>query len=767
MPASIESYLNDASFSGTEIIILRKLIECNALTLREIAAKSGKSTGVLDQAMKKLMKKKIVSCETINGTPKYVLRSLKVVQNWMREDMQQKQQMIIRRYENFEVFLSTLKKIKHRPEMEFFEGTDGMKRAHMKLFECGKVLLRYGPTLWAEDDDPLKDFREEYFRECKKRQIFVRGITHDTPLGRRYRSRDPFEYRETVLVDPDREPFKFEKIIVGDTVACFHYEAEEACFVHYSALAEEERAYFEAMWHRNKDQKPIPLKDSDVVEMNVPIKTELLSEIRSFFLGYRGLIGLATCTVLSGLLTGAFFWQMANANLQRIREQVKSVAATGALQFNTADLDQLHTKDDITKPEYAKVIGQLNAIRKQNKDVAYMYIVRLKQDFDYQFIADADSINPDAIFDINNDGKIDVADENIAPGRMYKSRDDVFKKSVIYGSAASNHSYTDEWGTFISGAAPIYDKAGNVNAILGVDKWAKDIYAGITFEYILIIFVLSFFVFIVTWLTAIDRSLLREVQKYIKQHEDTSEKIRKIIIVLTISTSLSILVTFAFYQYVQHLSLARMQDKVVGIASTAASQFEAKDIEALQTEEDWKKAEWAKVVNLLKKVRIENSKVTFVYLIRKSKKSQDQMEFVADSHSLNPYANLDNDPSNNIDANNDGIIDPNKSDKLQWPGQAYLTAPKESFNAYNGPTTNKNFYTDEWGKTISGYAPIKDQNGKVISILAVDMTGEYQSRLTGEVFEPLYVFLIFFILFGVLHMRLNLQSFNNFLTKKG
>lgn len=994
MPVSIESYLSDASFSGTEIIILRKLIECNALTLREIAAKSGKSTGVLDQAMKKLMKKKIVSCETINGTPKYILRSLKVVQNWMREDMQQKQQMIIRRYENFEVFLSTLKKIKHRPEMEFFEGTDGMKRAHMKLFECGKVLLRYGPTLWAEDDDPLKDFREEYFRECKKRQIFVRGITHDTPLGRRYRSRDPFEYRETVLVDAAQEPFKFEKIIVGDTVACFHYEAEEACFVHYSALAEEERAYFEAMWHRNKDQKPIPLKDSDVVEMNVPIKTELLSDIRHFFLGYRGLIGLATCAVLSGLLTGAFFWQMANANLQKIREQVKSVAATGALQFDTADLDQLHTKADITKPEYAKVIGQLNAIRTQNKDVAYMYIVRLKQNFDYEFVADADSLNLDAVIDLNKDGKIDSMDEMISPGRKTITRDHVFQDSVIYGSAASNHSYTDEWGTFISGASPIYDKAGNVNAILGVDKWAKDIYAGVTTQRISIFFVLAFIIFVCVWLLAFDRYLLKEVQKYMAEQKNVSAEllkffftrksgltliglalisgvatfalyqnnaslnlkrvqekvlsiaatgalqfqakdldqlhtaddvtkpeyaktiyllnairqqnegvkyayvmrptkeggvwefvadadsldlyvkkdlngdgivneedhlsppgeiyqgvknvknineallkpiviqytdqwgdiisgwapiknasgstvavfgvdkftsdvnglttetmkpvyyflviffilifirlaafnrslikeiyelvhIRKFIVTIGISVLASLIITFGLYEYTQHLVLTRMRDKVIAIAVTGSSQFNTSDLNVLEKKEDWEKPEYKKITNQLGRIKKENTGVIYAYIIRKSKIGSHKMEFISDADSLNPFANTDNDPANDVDMNHDGKIDgsPTGGDYQSWPGQIYPTAPEEAFDAYNGPTTTSSFYEDQWGKTISGYAPIKDQNNNVVGILAIDMDTDSQTSLTRESFAPFYVFIIFFILFILFRIK--------------
>ncbi|HVW66637.1 MAG TPA: hypothetical protein VHA78_02805 [Candidatus Peribacteraceae bacterium] len=47
LPSSIEVYLEEAGFSGTEILILKKLLEEDALTLRELAAKTGKRTNTL------------------------------------------------------------------------------------------------------------------------------------------------------------------------------------------------------------------------------------------------------------------------------------------------------------------------------------------------------------------------------------------------------------------------------------------------------------------------------------------------------------------------------------------------------------------------------------------------------------------------------------------------------------------------------------------------------------------------------------------------
>jgi hypothetical protein len=52
LPSSIESYLEEAGFTVLEVLILKRLLEEEALTVREIASKTGKSSGAIDQAMR-------------------------------------------------------------------------------------------------------------------------------------------------------------------------------------------------------------------------------------------------------------------------------------------------------------------------------------------------------------------------------------------------------------------------------------------------------------------------------------------------------------------------------------------------------------------------------------------------------------------------------------------------------------------------------------------------------------------------------------------
>jgi predicted transcriptional regulator len=751
LPTSIEAYLNDAGFSGTEILILNKLLESDALTLRELASKSGKSTGVLDQAMKKLLVKKIVIRQSINGSLKYVLHSLKSVQEWMKSDMQQKQQLMLRKYENFEAFIATIKKGKTKPEMEFFEGREGVKRAYMELLERGKVFMQYGPTRWTVEEDPLREFRAQYFRECRKRNIFTRVITHDNVLGRRFKSRDSFDFRETVLVEEHLHPFRFEKMIVGDTVACFQFDGEEenACFIRYNDLAEEERLFFELLWNQKKEQERQANEkrsetygdsiDGKIVDST---KSTILPQLKSFFWGWKSMASFVAFALLAGTITYLLYQNNEALNFKRIQDKVLSVAATGALQFDAKDLGQLHTVADITKPEYAKTIYLLSAIRKQNDGVKYAYIMRPtnKQGI-WEFVADADSLDPYAQKDLNGDGKVDEEDHLSPPGEKYDGMKDVPSAydALLRPVMLQN---VDQWGHMITGWAPIKNTSGSTVAILGIDKFKSDV-NGLTDQtfYPIYYFFIIFFIFILIRLAAFNRSLFKEICELIR--------IRKMMIIVITAGLAALIMTFGLYEYAQQVTLQRMQDKVLAIASTAAPQFDANDINALQVKDDWHRPEWNKIENQLIKIRKETKDVFYVYIFRKMKTDSNKMEFVGDADSINPLANTDNDPTNDVDMNHDGKIDgsPTGGDYETWPSQPYPTVPKEGFDAYNGPTTTSRFYTDQWGTFVSGYAPIKDQNGNVTGIFAVDMNGTLQSSLTAEVFAPIYAFIIFFVIF--------------------
>lgn len=204
-------------------------------------------------------------------------------------------------------------------------------------------------------------------------------------------------------------------------------------------------------------------------------------------------------------------------------------------------------------------------------------------------------------------------------------------------------------------------------------------------------------------------------------------------------------VSFILYNHTVGLLTDNLRGRIEGIARTFGATVEPEDIAELQEESDWKKPAWSRVVNQLLAVEQNNEDVLFAYIFRKQKEHPEAMEFVADSHSINPYANSDDDPTNDVDANQDGIIEPEGPDYLQWPGQEYEDPPEGTFRAYDGPTTSKELYEDSFGRVITGYAPIL-KNDQVIAVVAFDMKADDFFTITRQTLFPFTLFILVLII---------------------
>src|SRR3989344_3899151 len=235
-------------------------------------------------------------------------------------------------------------------------------------------------------------------------------------------------------------------------------------------------------------------------------------------------------------------------------------------------------------------------------------------------------------------------------------------------------------------------------------------------------------------------------------------------IYIGVTVLLALIAAFIFtsvilYRHTVNLLTDNLRERLITISITAAANIDSKDLEALQTEEDWQKPEWARVGNRLNKAKYSNKDIVFMYVFRKTAEDPLQMEFVADADSIDPYANTRGDLSRYVDVNRDGNIEPDGPDKLQWPGQLYPEAVDipEAFEAYNGPLTSTELYTDEYGTVLTGYAPIKDENGNTVAVLATDIKADDFFIVTRQTLYPFLLFIVFLtfviLVFNILLIR--------------
>lgn len=218
------------------------------------------------------------------------------------------------------------------------------------------------------------------------------------------------------------------------------------------------------------------------------------------------------------------------------------------------------------------------------------------------------------------------------------------------------------------------------------------------------------------------------------------------IAVLIVTIGVIIFTSWLLYIQTVNILTENLRARLLTISTTQAANIKGEDLNVLQVEADWQKPEWAKLVNKLHRAKYSNNDIVFMYIFRYSLDPNDDpknMEFIADADSINPYANLVHDPVINVDVNRDGKVEPDGPDKLQWPGQSYPEAVDipEVYEAYNGPLTAKSLYTDEYGTVMTGYAPIKDNSGNIVAILATDIKADDFFIITRQTLEPFLLFI--------------------------
>jgi HAMP domain-containing protein len=159
---------------------------------------------------------------------------------------------------------------------------------------------------------------------------------------------------------------------------------------------------------------------------------------------------------------GTFFFtfgQTKQALLESSREEMQQIIGLAATQLSAAEvtaISQLQPGQDET-PAYLALTQKFQNMRAQSPQVVNFYIMRIEDNR--------------AVFLLDDAG----ADDDAAKiGQVYTEPEDkVF--AAVNGLQVSEQLYTDEWGTFLSGYAPIKGADGQTAFLLGADMLATTV----------------------------------------------------------------------------------------------------------------------------------------------------------------------------------------------------------------------------------------------------------------------------------------------------
>ncbi|MBI1276149.1 hypothetical protein GC177_09290 [bacterium] len=168
---------------------------------------------------------------------------------------------------------------------------------------------------------------------------------------------------------------------------------------------------------------------------------------------------LAFVVVLAvAALTGYAVYVRASEGLkQEVQSYLYSLAGT-ASELTDGDLHQLITRpEDKHNETYEKVRAPYFKLLRANPNIAFIYTV-IEQEGKIYFILDSKILKPG-----EKDDTSDVMEE-------YTDATDRMKEALRTRSRlVEDEAYTDEWGTFLSGYAPIYNSKKQFVGIVGAD----------------------------------------------------------------------------------------------------------------------------------------------------------------------------------------------------------------------------------------------------------------------------------------------------------
>ena len=203
-------------------------------------------------------------------------------------------------------------------------------------------------------------------------------------------------------------------------------------------------------------------------------------------------------------------------------------------------------------------------------------------------------------------------------------------------------------------------------------------------------------------------------------------------VTLAIVSSMVVLVFIGdsiIYQFTVKTQFEGLRTYLKSIASTAAMTIKSEYLTEIPLTKEGVNSQGYQIISQqLKSIKAANPQIQYIYILSKVDSGK-VWKFVVD---------LD-------ETGDNGVLQ-----KGSKPGTPYDAGRfKQMLEGFNAPTADTKLEKDEWGNTLSGYAPIRDQLGKPIAVLGVDMDASNIYKMENQVIKRLWILLFIGILFAV------------------
>lgn len=161
-------------------------------------------------------------------------------------------------------------------------------------------------------------------------------------------------------------------------------------------------------------------------------------------------------TLLVSSAIGLFIYATARDSLlEQLKNRLSSTAAIISREIDADALRDIRVESDVSKFAYQEALEMLRNMRRSNRDIAFLYVMRKTASGDVVFVVDSDE-----------------TDGQAQPGQLYPGAPEALLRG-FERSSSDDAMTTDEWGAFYSGYSPVVN--GDGEHLIGIDMRADEV----------------------------------------------------------------------------------------------------------------------------------------------------------------------------------------------------------------------------------------------------------------------------------------------------
>jgi guanidinoacetate N-methyltransferase len=255
---AIRTILSKTGWTNNELGVFSALLEKGAMSLTEISNASSVGTSSVQDALKKLSMKKMVTKTLVNDRPVYNVTNIRNLVGWVKSFTKQYKAYESTIHDFVEAYdfspnLTT-------PKIRIYEGHKGVMQSYRQMLsECReKEILAIFSVVEDVGEELQTFFDEEYVPQRVEKKIKMRNITIEGATSTLYKLKDAEALRETKIVDGELFPSLNTEInFYDDSMHCMSFDESGAfaIIIKDEKMTQVLKSFFNLIWFNREWEK--------------------------------------------------------------------------------------------------------------------------------------------------------------------------------------------------------------------------------------------------------------------------------------------------------------------------------------------------------------------------------------------------------------------------------------------------------------------------------------------------------------------------------